>query len=183
MAVADVEVVVGTEDVAGDDGGKFAAVLLSVSSVHHVQHALGVAVAEVAVVGRSVVDHGFVDGVGGLVRKNAGGQTRDDLFDAKFVTEPQDVLVHFHVLGEEVEVGTHVVEQPSHHGGQMNDVGRPMLLENALGGRLVQQVGVFGRQEDPLLICALLLGRHDGFDTFTNQPGATGNHDHLETTF
>lgn len=49
--------------------------------VHDIDHALGVGVAIVGVVGRTLVNHGLVNGVGGLVRENAGRQARNDLLD------------------------------------------------------------------------------------------------------
>jgi hypothetical protein len=44
---------------------------LSVAAVHDVDHPLGVAVAEVGIVGWAVVDHRHVDGVARLVREDA----------------------------------------------------------------------------------------------------------------
>jgi hypothetical protein len=43
-------------------------------------HTLGVGVAEVRGVRRSVVDHGLVYGVGGLVREYAGGEAGHHLY-------------------------------------------------------------------------------------------------------
>jgi hypothetical protein len=44
---------------------------LSVAAVHDVDHPLGIAVAEVRIVGWAVVDHRLVDGVARLVREDA----------------------------------------------------------------------------------------------------------------
>lgn len=52
--------------------------------VHDIDHALGVGVTVVGVVGRTLVDHGLVNGVGGLVGENASGQAGDDLLDLQF---------------------------------------------------------------------------------------------------
>ena len=56
VAVLHVEVVVRPEHVGRDDGGEAAAVLLVVGPVLHVHQTLGVAVAEVGRVRRTVVD-------------------------------------------------------------------------------------------------------------------------------
>ena len=56
VAVGNVEVVVGPEDVAWNDGSELAPVLLLVPAVHHVQHTFGVAVPKVAVMWGPVVD-------------------------------------------------------------------------------------------------------------------------------
>ena len=55
--------------------------------------------------------HGFVDGISCLVGKDAGGEARDDLFDSEIVAGVEDVVVHEHVVPEEVQVGPQVVEQ------------------------------------------------------------------------
>lgn len=51
--------------------------------VHDIDHALGVGVSVVGVVGRSLVNHGLVNGVCSLVREDAGGQARDNFLDLK----------------------------------------------------------------------------------------------------
>ena len=56
MSVLQVEVVVRPVDVAGHDGGELDAVLVGVHSVHHVDHALGEAVAVVGRVRGAQVD-------------------------------------------------------------------------------------------------------------------------------
>ena len=71
-AYLDAEIVMWTIDVRGDDTGEVAAVLVVVALVHDIDHALGIGISAVGVVGRSAVHHGLVDRVGGLVRENAG---------------------------------------------------------------------------------------------------------------
>ena len=56
MSVLKVELVVGSEHVAGNHRGEDPAVLLAVAAVHHVQHPLGVGVAKVGRVRGSVVN-------------------------------------------------------------------------------------------------------------------------------
>jgi hypothetical protein len=70
VAVLDVKVVVGSEHIAGYDGGEHGSMLRGVAAVHYVDHALGVAVAKVAVVRGAVVNHGLVDGVRRLQNNN-----------------------------------------------------------------------------------------------------------------
>lgn len=53
--------------------------LLSVSSIHDVNHSLGVAVPKVGVVRWAVVYHRLVDRVRRLVREDASGETRHNL--------------------------------------------------------------------------------------------------------
>jgi len=99
------------------------------------------------------VHHGFIYGVAGFVRKNAGGQTRDHLDAALFVRRLQDIIVDEQVvalkengikLGSEsgtwteahqkVQVVVHVVEQTSHHCGQVDNMSGLLLGEECLRG-------------------------------------------------
>jgi hypothetical protein len=73
VPVVDGEVIVRPKDVGRHHRGPFAAVLVGVTSVLHVDHPLGVGVARVGRVRRSVVDHGLVDGI------PAGVGRRDEL--------------------------------------------------------------------------------------------------------
>ena len=129
MALLDVEVVVRPEHVTGDDGGEHAAVLLVVGLVLDVDHPLGVGVAEVGGVRRTVVDHGLVYGVGRLVGEDAGGEAGDQLGHSELVTGGQDVVVHLHVVLVEITVGAHVGEESPDPGGEMDHVGGTVLLE------------------------------------------------------
>ncbi len=56
MSIFNVEVVMGTKDIAGDDRSEGLPILLLVAVVQHINHSLGVAVAEVAIVRRAIVD-------------------------------------------------------------------------------------------------------------------------------
>jgi hypothetical protein len=71
MAVAYVEVVVWPEDVRRHYRGEVAPVLLLVAAVDDVDHPLRVRITLVGGMWRTVVDHGLVDRVGGLIRENA----------------------------------------------------------------------------------------------------------------
>lgn len=75
MRVLEVVVVVRTEDVGRHDRGEVAAVLFVVGTVGNVDHTLSVGVPKVGVVRGTVVDHGFVDGIGSLVGEDAGRET------------------------------------------------------------------------------------------------------------
>ena len=55
MPVLHVEVVMGSEHITWNDRGKRAAMLLRIPTIHHVDHALGVAVPKITVVWRSIV--------------------------------------------------------------------------------------------------------------------------------
>ena len=61
--------------------------------VHHVDHSLCIGVAKVGGVGRAVVDHRLIDRIGGLVREDAGGQTRHHLLHVVLEGGVQDVVV------------------------------------------------------------------------------------------
>jgi len=137
VAVLEVVVIVGSVDVGGDNAGEVAAVLLVVGLVEDINHPLGIGVAKVGGMRGPVVDHGLVDGVGGLVREDAGGEAGDHLGDLVLVGAPEDVVVHFNVVPEEAHRVLHVLEEPPDHGGQVDDVGRLDFVEEGLGGLII----------------------------------------------
>jgi hypothetical protein len=81
VRVLEVIVVVGTKDVGGNDRGEVAAILLVVCLVLDIDHTLSVGIAKVGLVRRTVVDHGLIDRVGGLVGEDAGGKAGNYLLD------------------------------------------------------------------------------------------------------
>ena len=56
------------------------------------------------------MNHRLVDRVARLIWEDAGGEAGDDLPDAELVADAEHVVVHRHVVPEEVQVGPHVVE-------------------------------------------------------------------------
>ena len=104
VAVLDGEVVVRAVDVGGDDGGEVAAILLGVGAVHGVDEALGVGISLVGGVGRSVVQHRLVDGVGRLVGEDAGGEEGHELLDLVDAAVLHDVVVDESVLAVELDL-------------------------------------------------------------------------------
>ena len=73
MRVREMVVIVRPENIGRDDRGEVAPVLVVVGAVGNVHHPLRVRVSEVTLVWGPGMDHGFVDGVGCLVREDAGG--------------------------------------------------------------------------------------------------------------
>ena len=60
--------------------------------------------------------HRLVDRIGRFVRKNAGGETRDNFVDSGLVAGVKDVVVDEHVLAEKVQVCAHVVKESANLG-------------------------------------------------------------------
>lgn len=114
MAAVGVEIVVRTEHIARNDRGEQAAVLLCVGVIGHVNHALGIAVAVVWRVRRTVMYlstktlglnqqflrlyHCFVNGVACFVRKYASWEAGNDFSDAGFVADLQHIVVYVQVF-------------------------------------------------------------------------------------
>ena len=97
--------------------------------------------------------HGLVNGVGSFVGKYASGETRDTLLDSTLVTALQDTVVDQQVLTldggklrfkdiyitnrsdcsilphQEVQLELHVLEEPSHHGRQVDHVRRVVAFK------------------------------------------------------
>ena len=67
--------------------------MLIVALVHDIDHTFGVGVTVVGGVRRTIVDHGLVNGVGGLVRKDACREARDDLLNFVLVAQGEDVVI------------------------------------------------------------------------------------------
>jgi hypothetical protein len=81
VRVFKVIVIMGAEDVGGDDRGEVASVLLVVSLVLNIDHTLSVSITKVGFVRRTVVDHGLINGIGGLVGENTCGKAGHELLD------------------------------------------------------------------------------------------------------
>ena len=88
------------------------------------------------------MDHRLVDWVGRLVGEDAGGEAGDQLLHAKLVAHLQDVVVHLHVLPEEVTVGAHVGEEPSNKSSKVDHMSRLVLFEQGLSLGLAQKIGI-----------------------------------------
>mmetsp|Transcript_1805 Transcript_1805/g.4462 ORF Transcript_1805/g.4462 Transcript_1805/m.4462 type:complete len:345 (-) Transcript_1805:75-1109(-) len=158
MARLDVEIVMRSVNVGGDDGCEVASVLFCVRSVQRVDESLGVRVPLVGWMRRAVVEHGLVDGVRGFVGKDACRQHADQLLDLVDAAAFHDVVVDEDVDAEEFHLLGHVGEESTDHGGQMDDVRRLVLLEDGLRRLAVAEVAILGTQEDPCLVAARIGG-------------------------
>lgn len=65
------EVVIGSVEVRRNDAGEIAAVLLAVCTAGDIEHAFCMGVAVVGWMGRAIVEHVFIDGIGGSVWEDA----------------------------------------------------------------------------------------------------------------
>ncbi len=132
MRILEVEVIMRTVDVSGDDGGELAAILLCIRVVRDINHALGVSVGAVREVWRTVVHHGLVDGVRGLVREDTSRETGDELLHLVLVRALDNVVVHGEVIVVELNGILHVAEETTDKGSQVNHVSGSVLLEQSL---------------------------------------------------
>jgi hypothetical protein len=181
MALLDRKVVVFSVYIGGNDGGEVASVLGRVGTIHGVDHAFGVRVSLVGVVGWSVVDHRLVDGVGRLVWENTRAQHADELLDFVDPRAFHDVVVHDDVDAIELHLFGHVGKETTNFGGQMNDMGRFELFENGLGRLSIREVTVLARQEDPglsLFLVFVVVFRYEILDALAHQSRAAGDHYH-----
>lgn len=72
MPIFNTKIVMRSIDVGGDDTGEVTAIFFSVGTVHGINETFGVCVSFVGGVGWSIVEHGFVNGVGGFVGEDTG---------------------------------------------------------------------------------------------------------------
>ena len=133
VATFNLVVIVRTVDVGGHDGGEVASVLLSIQTVHHLDHTLGVGVSLVGIVWRTRMNHGFIDGVGRLVGEDARRKTRNELLHLELTAQLHHVHVHDNVIIVKLHLVGHVVEQTSDLSSQVNNVGRLVFLKNSAG--------------------------------------------------
>lgn len=96
----------------------------------------------------SVMDHGFVDGVGGLVGEDAGGEAGDQLLHFEVLAGLHHVVVDQHVLAVELDFLGHVAKEAPHQGCQMHHTGRSVLLEDSVGLSFVPEVSVLGAEKN-----------------------------------
>ena len=72
MSILNTKVIMRSIDVGGNNGSEVASILFGIGSVHGINQSFGVRVSLVTGVGWSIVEHGFVDWVFGLVGEDAG---------------------------------------------------------------------------------------------------------------
>ena len=104
VAVLEVEVVILAEHVGKDDRRVVNSIVLVVHPRKDINHTLGVCIALVGRVRGAVVEHGFVDRVGRLVRENACRKARHKLLDATFVAFLHDIVLHCQIEAEKVDL-------------------------------------------------------------------------------
>ena len=88
------------------------------------------------------MNHRLVDRVARLVREDAGGEAGDQLLHSKLVAHLQDVVVHLHVLPEEVTVGAHVGKEATNEGSEVDHMGWLVLLKEGTSVFLTEEIGI-----------------------------------------
>lgn len=77
MSVLNRKIIMWAVDIGWDDGCEVASIFFSVSTVHSINETFRICVSFVGGVGRTVVKHGFINGISGLIGKDAGGKHGD----------------------------------------------------------------------------------------------------------
>ncbi len=106
MSVLDGEIIVRTIDVGGDDGCEVASIFLCIGAVHGIDETLGEGISFVRGVGWSIVEHGFVNGVGSLVGEDAGGKERNEFLNLVDSAEFHDVVIDKNILPVEFHLSS-----------------------------------------------------------------------------
>lgn len=129
--------------------------LIPIIPVLNINHALAVSITKVGFVRRTIVNHGFINRISGLIRENASGQTRHDLLDLisqtqfsfSYLLSPlflvlsyivllgclENIVVDKHVFTQKVELVLHVLEETTNHGSKMDNVSRLVLFKDSFG--------------------------------------------------
>jgi hypothetical protein len=92
------KIIIGAVNVGGDDGGEIAAVLFTIGTTRHIQHALRVGISLIGMMRCTQVKHSFINRVGNLVGEHASAQTRHQLLYLKLFAQLQNYIVHNHVF-------------------------------------------------------------------------------------
>ena len=92
------------------------------------------------------MNHCLVNWVAGLVREDAGGEAGHQLLHSELVAHLQDVVVHLHVLPEEVAVGAHVGKEAANEGSKVDHVGRLVLLKEGFGLFFAEEIRILWKQ-------------------------------------
>ena len=92
------------------------------------------------------MNHCLVDWVARLVREDASGEAGDQLLHSKLVAHLQDVVVHLHVLPEEVTVGAHVGKEAANEGSKVDHMSWLMLLKEGTSVFLTEEIGILWKK-------------------------------------
>lgn len=104
MSILDGEVVMWTVDVGWDDGCEVTSIFFCIGSVHGIDETFGICVAFVGWVRRSIMKHGFINGVGCFVGEDTGGKEGNQLFDFCDATKFHNVVVDESVFSIELNL-------------------------------------------------------------------------------
>jgi hypothetical protein len=104
VPVLDGKIIVRAVNVGGNDGSEIAPVLFGVGSIHGIDQTLGISISLIAGVRRTVVQHGFVDRVGGLVGENTCGKHGDKLLDFVDSAAFHNVVVNENIFTEKFDL-------------------------------------------------------------------------------
>lgn len=119
VTILNAEIIGWTINVGGDNRGKVAPILFGIGTIHGINEAFGVGITLVGGVGWTIVQHGFVDWVGGLVGKDASGEHRHEFFDFVNATTLHDIVVDENVFTKEFDLWLKEVSKGCVRGGEL----------------------------------------------------------------
>jgi len=152
VTVLDREIIIGSINIGGNDGGEVASVFFGVGTVHGIDEALGKGITFVGGVRGSVMEHCFVDWIGGLVRENAGGEEGNKLLYVGDTAKFHDVIVDKDIFSVEFDLLCHISKQTPNLGSKVNNMGRLVLVEYTLSGFAITEVAILAGEEEPLFV-------------------------------
>ena len=71
--------------------------------VLNIYHTLGIRVTKVGVMGRTIVDHSFINWIGSLVGKDTSRQAGHNLFNSQLITAVQDIVIYLYIFSLKYE--------------------------------------------------------------------------------
>ena len=101
MSLFNTKIVVRSINVGGNNGGKIASIFFGIGTIHGINQSFGIGIAFVGRMRRSIVQHGFINGIRRLVGKNARAQKADELLNLVNTTAFHDIVIHENVFTKE----------------------------------------------------------------------------------
>jgi len=100
------EVVMRTINIGRNDGGEVTVVLFRIGTIQCIDEAFGIGISLIGWMRRSIVKHGFVDGIFGFVGENACGEEGNEFFHLVDSAAFHDVIIDDDVLTVKLNLWT-----------------------------------------------------------------------------
>ena len=116
VSILNRKIVIRSIDIGGNDGCKVAAIFFGIRPIHCIDKTLGIGVAFIRGMGRSVVQHGFVNWIGGFIGEDTCGQEAHEFFHFVNTRAFHNIVIDENVFSKKFHLLGHVGKEPSDFG-------------------------------------------------------------------